>query len=247
MRISYSTQRCLVYDDFLDPADFTAIQRFAASLSYDRAGIGLQRHAHHAARGRTAWREHDGLSLHSECWHQSQRPLADPLERLAEQLSALIAKHQELFGRAGEQWSEISYRFSQYAPGQRLSWHNDGSYVGAYSYYIHPVWKRDWGGELLVANPVDARSTELAPEIRRSTTEDEWVERMHRHAGGGAFVSPWPNRLMLLTGNTEHCIARVDPASGGVRTSVSGFVRLARRPVARDGWIFIDTTEDATS
>lgn len=111
-------------------------------------------------------------------------------------------------------WTGFSQSPWVYRPGAGLEWHSDTGWLGAYIYYMHPLWRSSWGGELLVA---DGDAPPPASDGSRSA-----VEAVCRT--GGVFIYPRPNRLVLLRGGTLHCIKKVESAAGAaLRTSVSGF------------------------
>jgi Rps23 Pro-64 3,4-dihydroxylase Tpa1-like proline 4-hydroxylase len=100
-----------------------------------------------------------------------------------------------------------------------LEWHSDTGWLGAFVYYVHPVWRSSWGGELLVAAD-DATPSGIAPAAAADWRRD--VETVCRT--GGAFICPRPNRLVLLRGGTLHCIKKVESGAGpSFRASLSGF------------------------
>jgi hypothetical protein len=104
-------------------------------------------------------------------------------------------------------WTGFSQSLWIYRPGEGLEWHSDTGWLGAYIYYMHPVWRPSWGGELLVA---DGDCKQAAQAASR--------------AGDGVSITPRPNRLVLLRGGTFHCIRNVERAAGeAFRASVSGF------------------------
>lgn len=127
------------------------------------------------------------------------------LRALCEKLSALMTAGQPQI--AIEPWTGFSVSAWLYRPGMGLEWHSDTGWLGGFIYYVHPVWRASWGGELLVA--ADDNSSAGVETVCRS---------------GGAFIYPQPNRLVLLRGGTRHCIKKVESAAGqAYRASVSGF------------------------
>jgi len=109
-------------------------------------------------------------------------------------------------------WTGFSLSAWVYRPGSGLDWHSDTGWLAGYIYYAHPVWRPNWGGELLVAEDTVIQSD--SPNRTAETACD----------GGGVFLCPRPNRLVLLRGGTWHCIKKVESAAGeAFRASVSGF------------------------
>jgi hypothetical protein len=111
-------------------------------------------------------------------------------------------------------WTCFSQSAWTYRAGAGLEWHSDKGWLAGYIYYAHPVWRSSWGGELLIgtgdAQPPPSADARSAVETVCET--------------GGVFVYPRPNRLVLLSGGTMHCIKKVESAAGDAfRASVSGF------------------------
>ncbi len=40
--------------------------------------------------------------------------------------------------------------YYEYDKFSGINWHDDGKYTLNYSFYIHPTWDKDWGGETLI-------------------------------------------------------------------------------------------------
>lgn len=119
-------------------------------------------------------------------------------------------------------WTGLSLSAWVYRPGAGLEWHSDTGWLAGYIYYMHPVWRSSWGGELLVAAS-DASSSRAAPATPSPAGDSKSdVEAVCRI--GGAFIYPRPNRLVFLRGGTLHCVKRVESAAGkAFRASISGF------------------------
>ena len=105
-------------------------------------------------------------------------------------------------GKEGRDWVGFISHAYAYGSGTRADWHADATvYTGAFTYYVHRNWDTSWGGDLLVQSPCDSRE----------------VDR-------GIFVSPLPNRLVLLKGGTLHSVARISSEAGtNFRRSIAGF------------------------
>lgn len=119
-------------------------------------------------------------------------------------------------------WTGLSLAPWVYRPGGGLEWHSDTGWLAGYIYYMHPVWRSSWGGELLVAasDPSSSRMSLATPFSAGDSKID--VEAVCRI--GGAFIYPRPNRLVFLRGGTLHCVKKVESAAGkAFRASLSGF------------------------
>jgi len=123
-------------------------------------------------------------------------------------LEAVLGNTAKFAPWIGTKWRTVTSRAFVYPQGTGLDWHDDGGqYTGAFSFYVHPSWQPQWGGELLIAL-----------------------------GKGGEFSLPIPNRLVILKGNTPHKIARVSSSAGSNhRMSVSGFFAKADAETFSDG------------
>jgi hypothetical protein len=157
-------------------------------------------------------------------------PLPPALQVFSEKLFALVTGDGPPLAIAP--WTGFSLGTWTYRPGTGLGWHSDTGWLAGYIYYLHPVWRSNWGGELLVATEDDdapsgaksiARSAvHSAPAPAASGGTGDAAESVCRT--GGVFIYPRPNRLVLLRGGTLHCIKKVETAAGdSSRTSLSGF------------------------
>lgn len=115
-----------------------------------------------------------------------------PLRLLGEKLAASMRNPPITI----DPWTGFTQSPWVYRAGSGLEWHSDTGWLGGYIYFAHVQWRASWGGELLVATNA-ARSE-------------------------GVFLSPRPNRLVLLRGGTMHCVKKVENTAA-FRASVSGF------------------------
>ena len=212
-----------VVDDFLDEDTWTQVWS-------DFQFVPL----HPVTRTLGAWKLDDGVPLGGDevVIARGQEPST---ENGWQRAVAAILANPELPGTLiDEDWDRISARPYVYPQGTGLSWHVDDHelYAGAFIYYAHPHWNAHWGGELLVAerdSEADAEHGEMPIMGHRFETES-YSERL-LEIGCGNFVSPKPNRLVMLSG-APHMVARINSAAGAsVRASVSGFFL---RPGERD-------------
>jgi hypothetical protein len=142
------------------------------------------------------------------------------LRSFSEKLFALLTGDQSPLSI--DPWTGFSASTWIYRAGAGLEWHSDTGWLAGYIYYLHPVWRSSWGGELLVAasDPSSSRAALATPSFPRDSRIN--VEAVCRT--GGAFIYPRPNRLVLLRGGTLHCVKRVESAAGkAFRASLSGF------------------------
>jgi Rps23 Pro-64 3,4-dihydroxylase Tpa1-like proline 4-hydroxylase len=165
-------------------------------------------------------------------------PTGSPLDPLFEIMHEKAVEHPELYGEEKKDWIAISGKMFVYPAGTGASWHNDGGmYRGAFIYYTHPRWDAQWGGQLLVAD-ASAREThhQLVAEQAKAWAGEVHRERKHYFGspvlgdealmkrGIGSYVMPLPNRLVLLSGDNAHMVAKVNAAAGNhCRMSIAGF------------------------
>jgi len=160
-------------------------------------------------------------------------PTGTALDCVFEKLLSLLPQVEAWVGKRGEDWNRISATPYVYPSGTALSWHADGSpFTGAFTFYAHPVWKAQWGGELLVADRSRKLSYSGSATPAPHSIEEKLSYRFDKRAmnehlsrpGVGHFIMAIPNRLVVLAGGNPHKVARVDPSAGDrVRTTVSGF------------------------
>lgn len=151
-------------------------------------------------------------------------PIAHLLECITEQRDALESL-------VSGNWDRVVGRPWVYPRGTGLSWHVDDSqiYAGAFIYYAHPTWNAHWGGELLIGETAATEDGEPLPVMGYRFETESYSERL-LEVGGGAFVMPKPNRLVLVAG-APHMVAKVSDAAGhNVRASIAGFFLRPTKP-----------------
>jgi len=110
----------------------------------------------------------------------------------------------DLVGVPGKDWVGIVSKVYAYPSRAKAIWHTDaGPYSGAFVFYAHDAWDRNWGGQFLFG---DAQ-----PSKDASPNE-------------GQFLTPLPNRLVVIKAGTPHMVANVsEPAGARSRMSLAGF------------------------
>lgn len=174
-----------------------------------------------------AWKISDGRVLASPDFHAPRSseysaptpfPTQTPIDFVVEHL---LDHTDELGEWVGADWQYLAGRGYIYGAGTSLSWHRDDHqyYAGAFVYYAHPVWDVQWGGELLIADVEEPTELPVMPfRFDHREYSDTLLE-----SGRGHFVSPRPNRLVIL-GAQPHRVSPVTAAAGDhVRASLAGF------------------------
>jgi hypothetical protein len=204
-----------IVDDFLDEPTWTQVWTDFQFMEL-----------HPVTRTLGAWKLEDGVplgGLEAVVAREQQFTQQSGLEHVIAAILSDGDRHREL---VGDDWDRISARPYVYPQGTGLSWHVDDHelYAGAFIYYAHPHWNAHWGGELLIAErdlEAEAEQGEMPIMAHRFETE-AYSERL-LEIGCGNFVSPKPNRLVILAG-APHMVARVHAAAGAaVRASIAGF------------------------
>jgi 2-oxoglutarate-Fe(II)-dependent oxygenase superfamily protein len=214
-------QAYAMVDDFLGPDDHLALWDAFQEAVRSPAEAGDWNRVYQRADGEPAANSEHELAeplLRDVTIGGSMGPQS--LRRFSEKLFGLVTGERPPL--LLDPWTGLSLAPWVYRPGGGLEWHSDTGWLAGYIYYMHPVWRSSWGGELLVAasDPASPRAPLATPSSAGDSRID--VEAVCRT--GGAFIYPRPNRLVLLRGGTLHCVKRVESAAGkAFRASLSGF------------------------
>ncbi|MFJ1618474.1 2OG-Fe(II) oxygenase [Streptomyces sp. NPDC088251] len=138
-------------------------------------------------------------------------PSGNAVDLLVEKIDKAAETLAPWTGRQGEEWDFFTCTPYVYPLGAGLSWHDDarGGKSASYVFYAHEEWAASWGAELLV----EGRD--------RRPAADATVSKAR---GFGNYITPLPNRLVVIRSGTPHTVKRVDVNAGEhVRTSLTGF------------------------
>jgi hypothetical protein len=143
-----------------------------------------------------------------------------PLKALA------LERLAEWIGQPGEDWIAFTAAPYIHPAGVGMSWHADEVlYTGAFSFFVHPEWDAEFGGEFLIYD--DAVTRHVADNWRNRRFDPLAVAApVHPQAGctSGRFIAPIPNRLIVIKRGLMHKVNKVSPLAGShVRASVTGF------------------------
>ena len=245
MEKTYECSQFVVFDDFLPASEFEDVWRY---LQLSRVANG------ETADLGGPWQISEALPLFGPSVSALSESTGSPAGRssaigggpvyptgtavdfVLEKLLHLAPQIQPWVGKANEAWVLVTAAPWIYPPGTGISWHTDsGAHTGAYIFYIHPEWDAQWGGELLVADEACRLFPSGASTPAPYSLEERLRYRFDKRpmsdylcgVGTGQFISPTPNRLVVLEVGHAHKISRVDAAAGDhVRASISGlFVR----------------------
>ncbi len=245
------SKRFLVYDHVLAEQAQKQLWTFCQMASYD----SVHRHG-----WKKVWRIEDGDVLQGPsfefqrdakekmCETSGIEGAPDALSALMEVVFAQALKNEQLVGVYGDAWRRLSAQLYLYPMGTGLSWHGDSSvYSGAFTYYAHPEWNIDWGGELLISETMSTEVRKHAQKVALLDGSDENRNGLELvdvgpalnndaqnkalgERGCGDFIMPKRNRLVLLKGGVLHKINPVSVAAGNhARSSISGFFKLENK------------------
>jgi len=156
-------------------------------------------------------------------------PTNTPIDMFIDNIMNNMDEFCSYVGQPKEVWNCMSVSPFIYPQSTGLSWHSDSIsgntsiYSGAYSFYIHPGWKDNWGGELMIQSPINNQpnsGNNTIKNMNRFSSRD----RSFNSNYDGQYIMPNQNRFILLKSGTWHKINTVNKAAGNrVRVSLSGF------------------------
>lgn len=212
MRLLLKNSKFAVYDDVLSKEEFQHLWAYMQEEHYampNSYGQWLK-----------VWRIGDAAPLGSREYHASQAPFNLPLDKVASAIEKAGKENPELV----KPFEDVTYRSYLYPRGCKLSWHDDSTvYCGAATFYAHPKWGSTWGGELMVAE-VPPLGSVFKNSPNKPHMDHAWEDEYIHIYGMGQFVTPKPNRLVIMAPGVYHAINRVDADAGDhPRSSVVGF------------------------
>jgi hypothetical protein len=194
-------------DELLDDADFRNIADFAAGSTFTPADEQNQK---------LIWAQNNKASpsmAHNVVWPEfavhrrfmaaipgvEVYPSGSPLDVALKAIKE-ISIETGIAGKVGADWVGIISTVFKYDTSAGLIFHTDAAgYTGAFTYYLNAEWESNWGGHLMF-------SRDDPQKIR-----------------GGEFLSPEPNRLVLMRAGVPHSISTVATPDGVSRMALSGF------------------------
>jgi 2OG-Fe(II) oxygenase superfamily len=247
VKVAAQTAQFHVYDDVLSEKDFRAVWNYVQLESYvpvhhdewikvwrlsDGVPLGAKAGVLYERPNAGPGEDPKGTRIY---------PTHMAIDRVLETLMDHAEQFSELVGKRGVDFDNLSARSFLYPQGTGLSWHEDAvGYTGGFAYYAHPEWNVQWGGELLVADE-SARSLKLADDRLPMLTRTEeglklskirippFLDNARQNSalgqrGMGCYITPKPNRLVVIGAGNAHMINRVHSAAGDhVRCTIAGF------------------------
>jgi hypothetical protein len=251
MKLVAQTAQFHVYDDVLTDKDFQAVWNYVQLESYvpvhHDGWVKVWRMSDGVPLAATttvmyeAPKQASAQAPAGDDKHHRVYPTHTGLDRVLEALVTNLDQFADLVGKRGVDFDNISARTFLYPQGTGLSWHEDAvGYTGGYAFYAHPGWNVQWGGELLVADE-STRSQPFEGDQLVVLTRQEGTPRLTKirippfldnprqnavlgQRGMGCYITPKPNRLVVIGGGNAHMINRVSPAAGDhARCTIAGF------------------------
>ena len=221
MRLVFKNNKFAIFDDVLPPDVFEQVWVHAQYEHYAPAGS--------STNWIKVWRLGDSFPMGSAEYMWSKRPFNNYMDAVGQVFTQISRNTTDI---VGSDWIELTMRTYLYPRSTKLSWHNDAeTYAGAFTYYIHPKWGSTWGGELMVAEVPSFQNLKLKPKAGPHL-DHEWEDEYITEHGVGQWISPKPNRCVLMSGGVYHSVNRVDPDAGDhARVSIVGFLIKPKDPV----------------
>lgn len=216
MKMVFRNSKFAIFDDVLPPEIFEKVwlhvqlENYATPL---QSGAWVK-----------VWRFGDSFPFGSAEYLLSKRPFNNYMDVMGHFFTEIARTCADMVGEEGV-WTDIAMRSYLYPRGSKLSWHNDAmAYAGALTYYIHPKWGSTWGGELMVAEVPPLADLKKKPLVGPHL-EHEWEDDYINEQGVGQWISPKPNRCVIMPGGVYHSVNRIDQNAGDFpRASIVGFL-----------------------
>lgn len=248
MIIRKMTDQFAVIDDFLEPKQFELLWRYFQTAFY----LSVD---YHGLKGH--WRLDDGRVMRTADIYYGENeqdikrafkgtliyPTQLGIDLLIRRVIEQAPKFKDLIGSEGTDWASITAGTRLYERNSSLYWHRDSpiSLTGSCTYYGHPTWNIQWGGELYIADeiekpipanygpyinpPVNVMGTQEKVSIPPHLDNKE-ANKILMESGMGHFVMPKPNRIVILKTGTPHMLTKVNSAAGDhVRASTTLFFK----------------------
>ena len=160
MNVMFGNDQFMVIDDFLPTDQFEQLWRwFHVAPFFPNDVRGLH----------GAWRLDDGRVMRGPDVYYGKvadkvaaanegafaHPTGTGLDLMLEHFSRNGEVYEPLVGKEGRDWRTLAAAPRLYERGSSLYWHRDTPAVvtGSCTYYAHPEWNIQWGGELFIAHP----------------------------------------------------------------------------------------------
>jgi hypothetical protein len=183
------------------------------------------------------WHMTDGSNFKNKKRWLSEAPFNDNFDIWVEHFSKFLDTCEDVKSYVKD-YEEYAIRCHAYPVGGKNPWHHDLGFT-TYTYYLHKHWQINWDSTLLIV-PYSSveyiQRLQLDPNTKHydsyasfNSPMEMFQQREHYQSiidyGMGMFVSPKPNRLILINKDVVHGITRVDSDAGdNVRLSFTGMI-----------------------
>lgn len=216
MKISSQNKKFAIIDGLLPDDQFERVWRHFQTESYSIP---------HQSGWQKVWRLSDANCMGGPSYSLAKKPFNNYMDAVSSYMLGALKYAPDIAGVQGEDWVDATFRPYIYPRGTKLSWHNDGgNYHAALTYYVHPKWGSTWGGELMAAETPDLESYQNKNK-GQPHLDHRWEDEFLAEKGGGQFIIPKPNRLVIMKAGVFHSINRVDADAGdNARCSIVSFL-----------------------
>jgi len=211
------------------------------------------------------WHYTDGANYKNQKRWQGKYPYGDNCDVWFEHFNKFLNEYEHIGDYVeGGKFEDYAMRCHAYPVNSKNPWHSDLGFT-TYTYYVHKDWQINWDSTLLIVPmgsvPEYSQWIELMEGTKHYDSYKELRSPMEMFQqkekfqsiidkGVGTFVSPKPNRLVLIQKNSVHGITRVDPDAGdNIRVTLTGAIgevgwrdrvtRLADAEIKEDGKVGI--------
>jgi Rps23 Pro-64 3,4-dihydroxylase Tpa1-like proline 4-hydroxylase len=229
MKLVKSHPNFAIFDDFLSEKDFGIVLNYLCDEEYKSV---------HAKKWRKVYRISDGNPLEgiytyvckaNEIERQKLKKYSchEGINTFIKRFSTNICNFNQWIGTRDIDWKLFTVKPYLFPQGAGLSWHDDSSgKTGSYIFYAHSHWNVQWGGELFVAESSHNEGLSKNMHQRKfsqhlcNTDENDRLLQ----SAWGYYISPKPNRIVVMSSEVDHKINHVKPTAGdNVRLSIAGF------------------------
>ena len=215
---------CLVVDNFLSDSDWEKLYNQVQIDSWSKVNNASDKY----------WHLTDGDAYKTQRLISKNFPFKSNYDIWFHRFNKLLAT--DIVKNFVGEIVGYSCRGFAYPVGGKNPWHDDMG-VMTYAFYLHKKWQINWDGTLLIIPKNSIKYSQLLDvdkdskgldEYSKANTPMEMFSQEEKYKeiidhGTGFFVSPKPNRLVIINKDVVHGINRVDPDAGeNVRLSIGG-------------------------
>ncbi|HEY2901327.1 MAG TPA: hypothetical protein VGL59_12175 [Polyangia bacterium] len=224
--VVFQTESLTVVDDLLPADAVDALWNYFQLQSFQRVdALGMQ--------GQWALEDSGVLRGPTTGWQRrwdAQYPTKTPIDAAMKAVVDNAPLFAATAGRRDADWNAFSAFPTIYVAGQGRLWHRDGDdETGSWTYFAHPQWNIEWGGELFVAaerellpasgvflHRLRPMTDHADPPPWKSHLDNDDANRalLEDGTGVGSFVAPKPNRLVVVNGAAPRSMAKVRASAG---------------------------------